>query len=657
MVQITIKIRPQRSYTYANSIKQATVDSSHRFEQILSELKLSKKGTSLHKSTGVEIPLNSAIASHNIQDNEIIETCSSPILSALLSATIGDIENLQQNIDENNRTSDVIKSLLMDTESSNDYFELSDWEPSRWSFKDARRRLICLKTMKQLLQRNGRYATIDTIPQCNDLNSLYDFIQTSGVFRHNEDKNNKNLGGFSTIEHCFKPKAKNRNGKPSILWDLLQQKMDKFNKIVIENIDNHNSSFDPIEAFVKIENERQKINSAQYTNTPMMPSPSTDLIDSTQQQETQIGQRRKRRNLAGSSHTAIPEEANQTHIQLCVSCKLNEIRCICLTPSCPFEKKPYCQLCFESNHPIVIRNHECIPWNDSRAKAARRQIQKEYAGQYCPEYKSGPFSILCTLYEAMYRHTGTRRQLNLTEKKLKELAQPRCRANLYDRQARGRTAFACMEKLTSDGFLRKEIIPGSNGNSSVEEENTIFSLLPKGEKLGKFCLEFEDSINSIVENEEMKKNRSIALTGCYDAANLNSRNSNSDNVSIIIDSREDKLFAKRLMNRCQTSSVNYILRDLPAGDYLFTTKISTNNRQQQQSREEMVLPLVIERKTWSDLADSVSGHGRKRLDCVKIDSSWNSNETTNAICGTNCQLCKMKKSSCPQIMFIIEGGR
>lgn len=293
---------------------------------------------------------------------------------------------------------------------------------------------------------------------------------------------------------------------------------------------------------------------------------------------------------------------------------------MCLEAGCPFEKMTTCFDCFRSDHPILTRNHERIMLTDRRAKAALKKEER----YYCPEYASGPFSILATLYEAMHQQTDGRRQLSLTEKRLKELAQPRCRANLYDRQARGRTAFACVEKLTSEDYVRKEIIPGTG-----QEENAKYSLLPKGEALAKFCYEFEVAFQAmVVQNPNSIRDRREALGPSVDNA-----------ISLVIDTREDKTFAERLVDRCNRDKIEYSRRDLPAGDYLYLSK---------PNDEEMVLPLVVERKTWSDLADSVTGKGRRRLDCVKLNGGT---------CDSTCQLCRMKRSRCARIMFIVEGAR
>jgi hypothetical protein len=110
-----------------------------------------------------------------------------------------------------------------------------------------------------------------------------------------------------------------------------------------------------------------------------------------------------------------------------------------------------------------------------------------------------------------------------------------------------------------------------------------------------------------------------------------------------VDTREDTTYAERLVERCRDNEIDSDRRELPAGDYLFTVM---------RDAEEKVLPLVIERKSWSDLADSVNGAGKghRRLDCVRIHGDGRCPRG-------RCQLCRMKASGCSKVMFIIEGAR
>ena len=314
MVQLVVQIRPQRGYTYANSIREVTADSSLRLEQLLSESKIDKKGTSLYSGkTGLELPLNSALASHNIQDGEILETCSSPAMLAVLSAVISDLEALQKNTRPEDRAADITKSFLLDNNDiSFSSEESSDWSKARWTFEDVKRRLICSKMMKQLIQRNGRFANLEVaVPQCNDCLTLYDFIKTSSVFRSSTASNNGGLGTtiHNTMEHCFKPKANNRSGKPTLLWELVKLKMDKFRRIAATSrfitVDK-NDDLDPIERFVKIENERQLNYKTLTTNESGVYSQNY-LKPVNNPQEKLPDRQRKRRHLAG------PDSSRKDH--------------------------------------------------------------------------------------------------------------------------------------------------------------------------------------------------------------------------------------------------------------------------------------------------------------------------------------------------------
>jgi len=235
---------------------------------------------------------------------------------------------------------------------------------------------------------------------------------------------------------------------------------------------------------------------------------------------------------------------------------------------------------------------------------------------------------LATLYAAANGRTGDRREFSLVESRLKKLAQERCRSNLYDQQARGRNAFACVETLVDKGLVRKELIPGS--------EESKFSLLVPGEEMGRFCYEFEDLLERTIRKKPMIDEQQAALRGLP-----------CTSLELIIDQREDASFAERLEERSREARLTTIRKDLPAGDYVFTvTKTSSD--------ETCVLPLVIERKSWSDLADSVTGNGRSRLECVRMNRGSLERRQT---CSGSCQLCRMKRTGFRNLMFIIEGAR
>ncbi len=596
MVQLTIHVRPQRGYTFAKSLQKVTVDSSLRVEELLGMLRLPKQGTRFFHQ-GQDMPLNSSLATHNVQDEDILETCSSPLMSSILSTVISDLAAVQK-VAADLRTPATIATLL----DSPSLTEATDWDIGRWSHEHVKRRSICCKMMKMVLQRQDRFAHLQ-VPPCNNVRELHTYVKQN-VFP-------QGLPGNNTMEHCFKPVTRNRNGKPSLVWELLQQKLDQFIRYTAEWVD---SREDPIESFLLFQNARHNAQSTSE-KTPRK-RPRTESHDVS----------RTRRKLA------LPAtQVGSKHYIHCSYCSVDHAQCMCMDTDCPFSKALSCFACFRANHPILMRDHERISLDDARVKATLRQHHQQ---PYCPKYRSGPFAILCTLYDAMHGSTTNsntmgRRQLSLTETKLKEVAQQRCASNLYDRQARGRTAFAGVELLCDKGLVRKETIPGE------AEGNALFSLLRAGEELAKYCLAFDECLNTVLDNNMVKaRDRSGALDSLV-PSNL---------PSLVIDTREDQTFAARLEGRCRSLNVKFSRRDLPAGDYLFVTS------SQQEQEQDIVFPIVIERKSWSDLADSVMGRGRRRFDCVRV----NGDGTT---CNHRCQLCRMKQSGCSKIMLFIEGAR
>ncbi len=546
MVQVVIRVRPKNGYTYVNKVKTVTMESSTRLEDLLQrhgETSAASSHAALYLN-GHELPLNTSIASHNLDDGVIIECCKSPGMSAAISGVLRDLDRVQKTIQaEGDRNKDTMKNLL---DVPDEYLRGGEehsefWSTRKWNNDSLKNRKICLAIMKKILQRDERYSVND-LPHCTDCHSLHQNLQ--GVMP------NRSLCLFS-------PSTK-RDGKPSTVWILLNQKVMRQNEVAAKfqaNLD-ANVGIDALEEFIRIDRLRHPEESDRTASG----SPA----------------RRKRRNM--------PPTPNRDNVDNTFS-----------SPS---------------------RTQNNLTSSESRNSTPRRRKP------YCPQYASGPFAILCALLEAMegtHHNSNGRRQLSLTEDSLKYLAQPRCRSNFYDRQImRGsRSAFACMEGLVEKSLVRKEI---------TMDRTEKWQLLPDGEAMARECLNFEKAVNSTLPT----------LAPGVSDEHLSGRN----DILLVIDKREDDHFRQRLKTLCVDVNIRSEERELPAGDYLFV-------------QDDNVLPIIIERKTWSDLADSVNSKGkaRGRLDCVKIGSNVSRCERGN------CQLCKMKRSGCRQVFFIIEGSR
>ena len=210
--------------------------------------------------------------------------------------------------------------------------------------------------------------------------------------------------------------------------------------------------------------------------------------------------------------------------------------------------------------------------------------------QYIPQYASGPYSVLATLHLAMHskhKQSNGRRLLTLTEDQLKRMAQPMCRSNLYDKgRIRGRNAFACMDGLIEKQLVRKEIVRNTGINHHAGTEIEKWGLLRAGEILGELCAEFDRAVNQVIPIQQI----SDKIPG-----------RSRKELTLCLDSREDVHLLRRMKHCCEDENVIFVEKELPAGDYIFLD---------QSSGEDDVIPLVIERKSWSDLADSCLDRGR-----------------------------------------------
>jgi hypothetical protein len=562
MAPLTIVVRPKSGYAKPNQIRTIQVDTSQRVEAIISELKLDKKGTHFYSNQAgqlYELPLNSSLATHNIQNGTVLETCACPELSAVLSAVLQDL-NAVDRLPSHQRTEEHIRPLL-------DGATLNPWS-DRWSHEDIKTRIICLAMMKKCIQRQDRYESL-FVPPCKDLHALCEFMQpiwdTRGM-AHN------------SMAHIVKRVAKNRGGlHPTTCWELLQNKLDKLHRIIATTTLSHMNHQDVIEEFVKADTARHK----KSNETPRKRARTTPQGSGTSTTPLSTPRQPPRRRLLylngpspGTHAAAAVTAAAASNTSTVVKCSLcdSPADSVCLETNCPFCQHLSCVACFAANHPILQRNHERVALlTDPRAKSLLKEVRRT---PYIPEYASGPFCILSTLYAASqgkhhplppanptphyHQHhrqesasgAATHKEYSLTESRLKELAQPACRSNLFDRQARGVNAFAAIDGLSKRGWIRSEIIPNS--------EESKFSLLPpEGEHMGHACHAMECALQQIWKTTDMIHEQQEALRTTIIGS--------SRTLKLIIDTREDAAYASRLVQRCEQGGMDHDCRELPTG--------------------------------------------------------------------------------------------
>ena len=565
-MQIRIRVRPRQGYHYPHKVDELQIDSSARLETI--QQSYSTQGSTTRLYVGqFELPLNSSVGSHNLDDGAIIECCRSPAVAAALSACLKDLDEVKKLRPGDRFRENLMRILQTPVHVQNDPSH-DIWQASSWTDESIKSRTINFATMKAVLQRMDRYQVHD-LPQCNDCQSLYDALQDHNVW--SGGTNGRKKSRWNQQVHIFKPNKKNGSG-PTTNWILLDAKLNIQTRIKREFQFTIDSDHDYLEEFVRRDHSRHSTTTT--ASTPKRKRKTADATANLQQDDSE----------AYLAYLAVtPPRSSQPHL------------------------------------PPQRAAHQYTSPATTNASPSTPRSQK-----YIPQYSSAPFCVLASLHRAMHAKHG--RKLTLTEDELKRLAQPTCRSNLYDKmRIRGRNAFACMDGLIEKNLVRKEIVRNTDVFHSEIEK---WGLLADGEDLGHCCAEFERAVHKVIPKE---KNGAVA-------------SGKSMNVLLCMDSREDVHYLERIRWNCQDENVPFLEEELPAGDYLFL----------EDSLDEMV-PLVIERKSWSDLADSCLGKGRarNRLDCVKLDSD----SSIDTGCSGNCQLCKMKRCGCTQIMFIIEGER
>ena len=590
-MQVRLRVRPTAAYHAPNKVETITIDSHERLEKIQEKYSTAGNGSKTRLYfEGRELPLNSSVASQDFQDDDTLECCNSPAISAALSACMKDLEEVKK-LSYTRRHPGVLKQLLEVSTDVRNNSEHSIWVSGNWTDDKIKARIINFAIMKAVVQRKDRWAVHD-LPQCIDCQSLYDALQNHNVFKGGNGNGSR---AFRSQEHLFKP-FKN-NGEASTNWIMLWKKIDLMKGIQRRGYDS--TAEDYIEEFVRRDSDRHRSISAAindedaylatHLNSLNSSSPARSLPPRQQQQQQQ--QHARSRNESSLMDLSSPPRSTSRQS----SSSLMDLS----SPQRSTSRQP-----------------------SSTPRSRQSKV-------YFPQYASGPFSVLAALHLAMHakhKHSNGRRLLSLTEDELKRQAQRRCRSNLYDKgRIRGRSAFACMDGLVEKQLARKEII-----RDSSRDEIEKWGLLTKGERLGQFCADFDRAVQQAIPEWNVK-------TCMRGSGSVNS------SLTLCLDNREDELFLRRLKQRCEDDNVSFVERDLPAGDYLFLD---------QSGVQERILPVVIERKSWSDLADSCLGKGRaaQRLECVKIGS--HSNE-----CGGNCQLDKMKRCGCSKILFIVEGER
>ncbi|KAK3104788.1 hypothetical protein FSP39_010149 [Pinctada imbricata] len=245
---------------------------------------------------------------------------------------------------------------------------------------------------------------------------------------------------------------------------------------------------------------------------------------------------------------------------------------------------------------------QCSDTLHSGAARRRHQVDNlenapKVSAPYVPHAFKAPFSILVAMYRALRERPA---KLSMTEEEIKERAQPLTDTDLQDKQTGQYCAgFDCMEKLLMmRGFVQRE--DARNPTTDDDDDDDFFhryALTDLGEELAERLFTFQQAVQRFMMSNHIPQIPQSNSQGCY----------GGKRICLIVDEQErDK---ERLLSIARERNINVQVRQLGAGDYIW---IMTPPQDSQNFRcmgrnntEEIVLPYIVERKSWEDLRESV----------------------------------------------------
>ncbi|XP_033763465.1 uncharacterized protein LOC117344746 [Pecten maximus] len=239
-----------------------------------------------------------------------------------------------------------------------------------------------------------------------------------------------------------------------------------------------------------------------------------------------------------------------------------------------------CRGCTTALHMGAVRRRHVVTDIDQAPKQINRTLHTPFQA-----FKA-PFSLLVALYSGF---TSRPPVLSMTEDEVKDRAQPLTDTDLHDKQnGRYVGGFECMENtLMQKGFVQRE-----------DARNPTYALTHKGQNLAEQLFSFQQIVSRYLASQGVPK-IDIPLrlrTTC-----------GRRKICLIIDEQERD--RERLLHLAAERNIDAQVRQLPSGDYIWILTPPLNDTRQKYSQkntdEELVLPYIVERKTWEDLQESI----------------------------------------------------
>ena len=228
-------------------------------------------------------------------------------------------------------------------------------------------------------------------------------------------------------------------------------------------------------------------------------------------------------------------------------------------------------------------------------------------------------------------------------------------------------------------MLRKNLIEVDHTNvGETNFANRRFLLTEHGAKIGKSCMDFFKAYDNYYKKSGLEQQCSASLRAPHfsyrrisyvQASSLSHKikvwRDDEQSLVLLVDEFEDRQYQNNIGKHCQLTGINCETRKLPVGDYVFVrrrnnnhvsnngsgTTTTTTTTTTRSSQKEYVQQVIIERKTWDDLAASLMPNSRKksRFNCAQPGKRLGS------CSGNRCQICRMIASKVSRRLLLVEG--
>lgn len=272
------------------------------------------------------------------------------------------------------------------------------------------------------------------------------------------------------------------------------------------------------------------------------------------------------------------------------------------------------QFCSDCQPPLVLCDecavvlHRGVTRRNHQLKDVSFAPTPARSKGYTPKAYRAPFALLVAFHRAS---NEVPKKMSLTADELKLRAQPLTNSDLEIKQGRWFGGFDSLENT----LVKNQLV-------LKEAKTPKYSLMEKGQHLGARCSEFDYAFQNLCQASSVPTIPVVRLRPVLE----------NRQVCLLVDSEEP--LRERFVRVAGQKGLAAKTRKLPVGDFLWVLLPPGANPDTARDipDQELVLPMVVERKTWDDL--------------------WSSLKTTRFVN----QVTRMKRCGLKNLFYLVEGS-